>query len=144
MKSLLLLNRFVTVALANGVLAACFLSSATAVDDSPGWSDTKPESGPSVEVDGRYLIPYVEQLPGKEVSFVMIPVPGGEFLMGSPEDEADRNEDEGPQVRVKVEPFWIGRNEVTWAEYQSFMEMYNAFKQLQALKMNRNQHEGDV
>jgi formylglycine-generating enzyme required for sulfatase activity len=89
------------------------------------------------------MIPYVETLPGKEISFVMIPVRGGEFLMGSPEDEPDRNEDEGPQVRVKVEPFWIGRNEVTWAEYQSYMEMYNSFKQLQSLKMNRKDRQGD-
>ena len=29
--------------------------------------------------------------------------------MGSPADEADRGDDEGPQVRVKVEPFWIGK-----------------------------------
>ena len=109
----------------------------------PGWSDKKPAEGPAVEVDGRYMIPYVERLPGKEVSFVMIPVPGGEFLLGSPKSEADRNEDEGPQVRVKVDPFWIGRNEVTWAEYQSYMEMYNSFKQLQALKMNRESKESE-
>jgi formylglycine-generating enzyme required for sulfatase activity len=82
--------------------------------DVPGWSDEKPESKPYVEVDGKYMIPYVETLPGKEVSFVMIPVPGGEFLMGSPEGEADRNADEGPQVRVKVEPFWIGSTSRTW------------------------------
>jgi sulfatase modifying factor 1 len=108
-------------------------------NETPGWSDSKPESGPFVEVGGKFMIPYVEKLPGTDISFVMIPVPGGEFLMGSPEDEADRNEDEGPQVRVKVEPFWIGRNEVTWGEYQAYMKMYNAFKQLQSLAQNRDQ-----
>jgi formylglycine-generating enzyme required for sulfatase activity len=142
MKSLRLIFRFALAASAMTVMMHPSASVADA-EETPGWSDAKPESGPSVEVDGRYMIPYVEQLPGKETSFVMIPVPGGEFLMGSPEDEADRNEDEGPQVRVKVEPFWIGRNEVTWAEYQSYMEMYNAFKQLQTLKMNRKEREGD-
>ena len=30
--------------------------------------------------------------------------------MGSPEGEADRGEDEGPQF-CEVEPFWMGRNE---------------------------------
>jgi len=115
-------------------------------NETPGWSDSKPESGPFVEVGGKFMIPYVEKLPGTDISFVMIPVPGGEFLMGSPEDEADRNEDEGPQVRVKVEPFWIGRNEVTWGEYQAYMKMYNAFKQLQSLAQNRDQEskEGDA
>jgi formylglycine-generating enzyme required for sulfatase activity len=143
MKSLWLLRRFIAVALAGGAITACLPSLVAAEEGSLGWSDKKPESGPIVEVDGRFMIPYVEQLPGKDVSFVMIPVAGGEFLMGSPEDEPDRNEDEGRRVRVEVEPFWIGRNEVTWAEYQSFMEMYNAFKQLQALKMNRKQREGE-
>src|SRR5689334_16509748 len=82
------------------------------------------------------MIPYVTKLPDTEISFVMIPVPGGEFLLGSPKGEADRGEDEGPQVRVKVEPFWIGRTEVTWGEYHAFMQMYNAFKQLQSVAAN--------
>ncbi len=56
--------------------------------------------------------------------------------MGSPASEADRSDDEGPQVRVKVEPFWIGKCEVTWGEYQSFMAMYDAFKKLQRLATN--------
>ena len=63
----------------------------------------------------------------------MIPVPGGEFLLGSPAGEADRGDDEGPQVRVRVAPFWIGKCEVTWAEYQAYMEMYDVFKKLQRL-----------
>jgi len=37
--------------------------------------------------------------------------------MGSPESEAGRNEDEGPQHKVKIEPFWMGKHEVTWDEY---------------------------
>ena len=36
-------------------------------------------------------------------------------------DEAGRLEDEGPQHRVSVEPFWMGKFEVTWAEYEPFM-----------------------
>jgi formylglycine-generating enzyme required for sulfatase activity len=66
----------------------------------------------------------------------MIPIAGGEFLIGSPSQEADRNEDEGPQVRVKVEPFWMARFEVAWAEYKSFMAMYDAFKKLQMISTN--------
>jgi sulfatase modifying factor 1 len=109
--------------------------------ETPGLSKTKPESGPAVEFDGQFMIPYVEKLPGTDVSFVMMPVPGGEFLIGSPASEAERGEDEGPQVRVKVEPFWIGKTEVTWAEYQAYMAMYNAFKQLQTLASNRAEGE---
>jgi formylglycine-generating enzyme required for sulfatase activity len=61
---------------------------------------------------------YKEQIPGSDVSFDMIPIPGGTFLMGSPADESDRMEDEGPQFQVQLEPFWMGKCEVTWEEYE--------------------------
>ncbi len=60
---------------------------------------------------------YTQEVSGTDVSFEMVAIPGGEFLMGSPDSEADRGDDEGPQVRVKVDPFWIGKYEVTWQEY---------------------------
>ncbi len=61
--------------------------------------------------------PYTEEIGGTDVTFDMVPIPGGEFMMGSPEDEEDRNDDEGPQVKVRIEPFWMGKHEVTWDEY---------------------------
>ncbi|MBL8727626.1 MAG: formylglycine-generating enzyme family protein [Planctomycetes bacterium] len=61
---------------------------------------------------------YRQSLPGSEVGFDMVPVPGGRFRMGSPPDEPGRSDDEGPQVDVEVEPFWMGRCEVTWAEFE--------------------------
>ncbi len=61
--------------------------------------------------------PYTQGIPGSEVTFAMVPIPGGNFRMGSPGDEAQRNEDEGPQIEVQVAPFWMGRCEVTWAEF---------------------------
>ena len=64
--------------------------------------------------------PYVETVPGTEVKFEMVPIPGGEFVMGSPADEAKRNADEGPQHPVKIAPFWMGKYEVTWDEYDQF------------------------
>jgi formylglycine-generating enzyme required for sulfatase activity len=50
----------------------------------------------------------------------MAAIPGGEFTMGSPEDEPFRDEDEGPQVKVEISPFFIGKAEVTWDEYLAF------------------------
>jgi formylglycine-generating enzyme required for sulfatase activity len=88
------------------------------------------------------MVPYVEKIPGTDVTFEMIPVPGGEYLMGSPAGEADRNKDEGPQVRMKVEPFWMGKCEVTWGEYRSFMAMYDAFKKLQRITANVKASDG--
>ncbi len=59
---------------------------------------------------------YAEKLDA-EVSFDMIAIPGGTFLMGSPENEPGRSADEGPQHEVKVGPFWMGKCEVTWDEF---------------------------
>jgi len=65
--------------------------------------------------------PYTNAIPGTKSSYLMVPIPGGEYLMGSPTQEAERQDDEGPQVRVKIEPFWMGKYEVGWNEYEVFM-----------------------
>ena len=50
----------------------------------------------------------------------MVWIERGTFTMGSPDDEAGRATDEGPQTQVTfTEGFWLGRYEVTQAEYQS-------------------------
>ena len=58
----------------------------------------------------------------KDATFDMVPLPGGEFTIGSPANEAGRKENEGPQVKVAVDPFWIGKCEMTWDVYRGFME----------------------
>jgi formylglycine-generating enzyme len=50
----------------------------------------------------------------------MIAIPGGEFTIGSPPDEPYRGEDEGPVRKVQISPFFLGRLEVTWDEYNTF------------------------
>jgi len=52
----------------------------------------------------------------------LVPIPGGEFLMGSPPDEEGRRGNEGPQHRVRVSPFWLGRYPVTNEQYGRFMK----------------------
>ena len=64
--------------------------------------------------------PYAEAITGTDVKFEMVPIPGGEFVMGSPAEEAKRSDDEGPQHPVKIAPFWMGKYEVTWDEYDQF------------------------
>jgi len=65
--------------------------------------------------------PYTNTIPGTRVTYAMVPIAGGEFVMGSPENEKGRKPDEGPQHRVKVSPFWMEKCEVTWNEYELFM-----------------------
>ncbi len=59
--------------------------------------------------------------PNVPVSFDLLPIPAGEFTMGSPDKEEGRQPDEGPQHKVKVDPFWMGKYEVTWNAYEIFM-----------------------
>ncbi len=39
---------------------------------------------------------FTEKIPGSSVSFDMVAIPGGKFIMGSPENEPLRKSDEGP------------------------------------------------
>ncbi len=66
--------------------------------------------------------PYSEPLEHTEVSIEMVPIQGGTFRMGSPQGEADRNDDEGPQHEVTVDPFWMGKYEITWDQYDVWSE----------------------
>ncbi len=70
---------------------------------------------------GLEMKPYRITIPGTMISFDMVPIPGGEYAMGSPAGEEGRQEDEGPQHKVKIEPFWMAKCEVTWNEYELFM-----------------------
>jgi formylglycine-generating enzyme required for sulfatase activity len=63
---------------------------------------------------------YTETIPGSQVKFDMVPIPGGTFMMGSPPKEKGRKDDEGPQHKVRLRPFWMGKTEVTWNEYDLF------------------------
>jgi formylglycine-generating enzyme required for sulfatase activity len=72
--------------------------------------------------------PFVQPIPGSDVKFEMVYVPGGEFTMGSPEDEPGREVNEGPRRKVIVRPFWLARCEVTWDEYYQFWKDEKLFK----------------
>uniref|UniRef100_UPI003216706D SUMF1/EgtB/PvdO family nonheme iron enzyme n=1 Tax=uncultured Draconibacterium sp. TaxID=1573823 RepID=UPI003216706D len=63
---------------------------------------------------------FEEKIPETSVSFKMIAVPGGQFKMGSPADEAYRRGDEGPVRQVEVDSFWMAEIEVSWNEYLAF------------------------
>jgi formylglycine-generating enzyme required for sulfatase activity len=71
--------------------------------------------------------PYTEQFQvgDRTVKFEMLPIPAGKLVLGSPADEADRKDDEGPQVEILIEPFWMEKYEVTWDMYDQFINEYN-------------------
>ena len=75
----------------------------------------------TAKLDEAAMKDYVSKIPKTGVPYDMVAIRGGEFLMGSPPDEPKRKDDEGPQVRVKVSPFWMARYETSWDQYDPFM-----------------------
>ncbi len=112
------------------VIAAlcCFFAAPVRAELPLGIAAEAPADGPVIEADGGYMVPYTAKIPGTDVEFAMVPIPGGTFKIGSPTDEADRNDDEGPQVEITVAPFWMSKYELTWAEYKQYMQLEAAFQ----------------
>ncbi len=98
----------------------------------------------SKEASAADMKAYTGTIPGSEVTYDMLPIPGGKFKMGSPEGEPGRKletlsvaaqksekekrawpagmvSDEGPQHEVTISPFWMEKCEVTWNEFELFM-----------------------
>jgi len=67
------------------------------------------------------VVPVVSAIRVREADgMVMVYVPAGEFLMGSPAGEG--NDDEHPQHQVYLDGYWIDRTEVTNAQYGKCVE----------------------
>jgi formylglycine-generating enzyme required for sulfatase activity len=122
-------------------LSACLVANLVANSDglcqdasksgSLGISKTQPATGPFVKLsDEAYMVPYTQSVEESDISFEMIPIPGGTIALGSPENEPGRNQDEGPQFTAQVQPFWMAKTELTWAEYKTFLKTYDIFKKL--------------
>ncbi|MEK8015979.1 MAG: formylglycine-generating enzyme family protein [Candidatus Parabeggiatoa sp.] len=56
-----------------------------------------------------------------EIKLEMVYIPGGHFMMGSPEDEKGRDDNEGPQHSVTIAPFYMSKYPITQSQYQSVM-----------------------
>lgn len=123
------LSRLLIVLLVGAMFVAAWAATVSAAEEKNALG-FDPIAEPSVkwipepyEVEGAKadnaasMQKYTEKIVNSDLTFEMVPIPGGKFLMGSPEDEEGRNEDEGPQVEVKVEPFWMMSTEVTWDLY---------------------------
>jgi len=56
------------------------------------------------------------------IGMLLVPIPSGEFLMGSPDSDKDANDYEKPQHLVKLtKPFYLGVFEVTQQQYEKVM-----------------------
>ncbi|MEZ6123401.1 MAG: formylglycine-generating enzyme family protein [Planctomycetaceae bacterium] len=89
--------------------------------------------------------PYAEAITGTDVVIDMVPIKGGTFQMGSPDSEAERRDDEGPQHSVKIDPFWMGKYEITWNQYEIWGENIDiARRQIFGTKATKLDEVADV
>jgi formylglycine-generating enzyme required for sulfatase activity len=56
----------------------------------------------------------------EKISFDMVLIPGGSFLMGSPSDDASRQDHEGPQFKVHISPFYLCPKEATLELFMAY------------------------
>ncbi len=67
-----------------------------------------------------------------DVELELIEIPGGSFLMGSPEEELDSGDYERPQHQVTVPTFLIGRYPITQAQWRVVAEWEQVERELDA------------
>jgi formylglycine-generating enzyme required for sulfatase activity len=86
---------------------------------------THPPTNTPVPRSGIFADPYHKKEVtvdlGGGVRLAMIYIQGGSFRMGSPSGESGRWDDEGPVHTVELDGFWMGKFEVTQAQYRTIM-----------------------
>jgi len=77
---------------------------------------------------------------GDKFAFDMVLIPAGEFTMGSPAGEAERADCEGPQHKVRLDPFYLCSTETTielfLAYYQETGTAKKEFVEVQEAQKN--------
>ena len=86
----------------------------------------QPWAGLPLELAGRIGVPTTPADrpagPTNVISPGLVWIPPGEFVLGSPNEEKDRELDEGPLTRVSVPAgFWMSAHETTQADYEALM-----------------------
>ena len=84
---------------------------------------------------------YDEALADRVLPLRMMQIPAGTFLMGSPEDELERLEREGPQHEVTLSQFFMGKYPITQAQWRAVAALPQVEREIKA---NPSRFEGDL
>jgi len=95
----------------------CLLLAAAMV--ATGCTKPKPVAKAVLTQSGREMVVRLRN----DVTMKLVLVPAGSFLMGSPDNEPNRDRDEGPRRTVTLgKGFFVGVTEVTQEQYEAVME----------------------
>ncbi|GCL37714.1 hypothetical protein SR1949_28250 [Sphaerospermopsis reniformis] len=72
---------------------------------------------------------FIENL-GNDIELEMVLIPGGTFIMGSPENEEGSGSSERPQHEVTIKPFSMGKYPITQAQWQAVAQLPQVNKEL--------------
>jgi formylglycine-generating enzyme required for sulfatase activity len=98
------------------------------VEETPPESELTPfefetvtvnDRGEVVATEAHHSFYFEESLGDGVTPLRLVAIPSGEFLMGSPEDEPERHDDESPQHAVKMSPFFISQYPITQAQWRA-------------------------
>ncbi len=64
---------------------------------------------------------YTQSINNEKISIDLVAVEGGSFSMGATETDDTRKDDEKPSHTVELDDFWIGKYEITWEQYDTFV-----------------------
>lgn len=90
------------------------------------------------ETDNKTFVSeaFTEKIPATDISFDMVLIPEGTFMMGSPENQVNRKADEGPMKTVELDAFYMGKYELGWEVFELFFKQNkNLFENLEADKL---------
>lgn len=123
------MERFFSIGLVIALffISACASSQQTVTTEEPVATEAPADQTPATQAqapaqqasaDSRVTVteatpslePFTGTIPGTLVEYDMIPVPAGSIVMDTPD---------GPQT-VEIKPFWIGKTEVTWDEFDIY------------------------
>lgn len=97
---------------------------------------------PELKIErSKIQVQAVRELLDPKVDLVLIQIPGGEFMMGSPEDEEERKDCEGPQHLVNIHNFWMGQYPITQVQWRIIAQYERVNRNLDP---NPSEFKGDL
>jgi formylglycine-generating enzyme required for sulfatase activity len=72
----------------------------------------------------------LQQIQLRSIGLEMVAIPGGTFIMGSPPEELRHQKDESPQHSVTVQPFFMGKYQVTQAQWRFVAQLPQVTREL--------------